>query len=88
MNRETPDHKIVIGIIDAYDALHYRMFGAYDPDIPCHDDLFSHQTHKRWRFYSSDWNLMYDKFFSRLNEEDVHRIYELMSKILDSPPAF
>jgi hypothetical protein len=46
----------VIGIIDAYGAIHHRPIHFGD-EFKTHDFFWPNQTHKRWRLIISEWQL-------------------------------
>ena len=51
-----PKIHFIIGIIDAYGAIHHRPLCLGQTDKQ-HDYYWPEQTHKRWRFIISEWNL-------------------------------
>lgn len=63
----------IIGVVDAYDAVHSVFVGLHSDESRFHEDHFPMQSHKRWRWCFSDC-------FSKsvlgepLTEEDYDRI--------------
>lgn len=76
----------VIGIVDAYGAIHYEKLSCNDRKSQFHAHYWPTQTHKRWRFKVRDWQLD-DSMLSevKLNEEDAEKVEALMRKILKVP---
>ena len=76
--------KCVVGIIDANDALHYKI--VKDATIETHDMLWPTQCHKRWRFWIHSRKIDTSVYsLASLTIEDQDRIMELMKKILPVP---
>lgn len=76
--------KCVIGIIDANDALHYRILDENSHDT--HDSIWPLQSHKRWRFWIHSWQLDTSVLSSdRLNMEDHDRIMKLVKSVIPVP---
>ena len=88
MIKETRDkYDMVIGIIDSYDAVHYKKIMCDSSS----DDMY-HETHwpcvksKRWRFNIREWQLEQSILSeTKINKEDSDRIYALMEKICIKP---
>jgi len=76
---------LIIGIIDAYGAIHHRpvMLGCTDK---MHDYYWPGQTHKRWRLIISDWQLS-NSCLSKdnLTEAESEDIYALLRKHYTPP---
>mgnify|MGYP007100041408 CR=1 FL=1 len=73
----------VIGIIDNYDAIHYRKIAS--PIDEMHDHFWP-TCMKRWRFFISEWNLSKSILYQdRFTEEEEDKILALMRKICTPP---
>jgi len=61
LTRDEVDRLWVIGVIDAYGAVHSEGFNWDEDDVPMHGDLYPHIVHKKWRWTadgiqkSGDW---------------------------------
>jgi hypothetical protein len=73
----------VIGIIDCYGAIHHQSIYLNDPKM--HDSQWPFQTHKRWRFGLSDWNLETSPFSEKLTETEAEDILALIRKHYTPP---
>lgn len=54
---ETNPIVVIIGYIDAYGAIHHRPIPLGKLGEWTHDHFWPTQTHKRWRFCLSEWEL-------------------------------
>jgi hypothetical protein len=52
-----PEPYLVIGIVDAYGAIHHRLIPWGKSGELTHDHYWPTQTHKRWRFNLKEWQL-------------------------------
>lgn len=76
----------VVGIIDAYGALHYRKCKLGDEIA--HEHYWPNQTHKRWRFDVSDWDLEVSVLSAKLDEAEADAVLAEMEKVLIPPEWF
>jgi hypothetical protein len=76
----------VIGIIDAYGAIHHRPV-TLNNDAKSHDHYWPGQTHKRWRLTISEWQLE-NSVLSRENKltpEEAEDVYAVCRKAYTPP---
>lgn len=78
---------LIIGIVDAYGAIHHRVIPNGKDGELTHDHFWPTQTHKRWRFCLSEWNLE-NSVLSKdmLTPEEAEDIIAFIRKRFKPPP--
>lgn len=77
---------LVIGVIDAYGAIHYHKIMDGERNYPDHAGLWPHIHHKRWRFKVSDWECDKSPLAAvPMEEADYLAVLEKMRKVLPIP---
>lgn len=80
---------LVIGIVDAYGAIHHKLVPAGKSGEWTHDQFWPTQTHKRWRFNLTKWeldnSLMSCILRTRLTPEESEDICALMRRKFKPP---
>lgn len=57
MKRDPEKPWLIIGIIDAYGAIHHRAIDRVNNQSQFHETYWPEAHHKRWRFIISEWDL-------------------------------
>ena len=76
---------LVIGIIDAYGAIHHRPIWTGMTDMR-HDYYWPNQTHKRWEFKLSEWQISKSILSKEnLTSDEAEAIEALIAKHYEKP---
>jgi hypothetical protein len=85
MNRGDKPY-LVIGIVDAYGAIHHQLIPFGKSGELTHDHYWPTQTHKRWRFNLYEWTLdnsMLSK--DKLTAEEAEDVIAFLRKRYQPP---